>query len=40
MKAHWGSEDIAPLIDLMEMNGHLHAPVALLPGKETLVPIG
>jgi len=24
----------------MEVNGQLHAPAALLPGKETPVPIG
>jgi hypothetical protein len=23
-----------------EVSGHLHAPAALLPGKESLVPIG
>jgi len=34
MKAYWGSGGIA------EVSGQLHAPAALPPGKEPLVPIG
>jgi hypothetical protein len=44
VKAYWGSEGIDPLILLprqqMEVSGQLHAPAALPPGKEPLVPIG
>jgi hypothetical protein len=32
MKTYWGHK--------MEMRGQLHAPAALLPGKEHPVPIG
>jgi hypothetical protein len=38
MKAYWGSGGIAPRI--LEVNSQLHAPAALTPGKEPLVPIG
>jgi hypothetical protein len=44
MKAYWGSGGIAPCVLLarhyMEVSGQLHAPAALPPGKEPLVPIG
>jgi len=42
MKTYWGSGGIAPrILDLwMEVNDYLHAPGALPPGKEQLVPIG
>jgi hypothetical protein len=44
MKAYWRSRGIAPrILDLsakMEVSGHLHAPAALSPGKEPVVPIG
>jgi hypothetical protein len=44
MKAYWGSGGIAPLIiwprHYMEVNDELHAPAALPPGKQPLVPIG
>jgi hypothetical protein len=44
MKAYWGSESIAArILDLgtrWRLSGQLHAPAALPPGKETLVPIG
>jgi len=44
MKPYWGSGGIAPRIlnlgTLMEVSGQLHASAALLPGKESLVPIG
>jgi hypothetical protein len=44
MKTYWGSGDIAPRIlwprHEMEVSAQLHAPAALTPGKERLVPIG
>jgi hypothetical protein len=44
MRAYWGSGSIAlRILDLgttMEVNGQLHAPATLLPGKEPLVSIG
>jgi hypothetical protein len=44
MKGYWVSGGIAPcILDLgtkMEVSGQLHAPAALPPGKEPLVPIG
>jgi hypothetical protein len=44
MKANWGSGGIAPLIlwprQKMEVSGQLHAPAALPPPKEPLVPTG
>jgi hypothetical protein len=44
MKVYWGSRGIAPRIlqprNWMEVSGHLHAPAALHPRKEPLVPIG
>jgi hypothetical protein len=44
MKVYWGSGGIAPSIlwsqHYMEVSGQLHAPAALPPGKEPLVPIG
>jgi hypothetical protein len=44
MKTYWRSGGIAPrIIDLgtgMEMIGQLHAPAALLPGKEPRYPLG
>jgi hypothetical protein len=44
MKAYWGGGGIAPSILLsrhyMEVIGQLHAPAALLPEKEPLLPIG
>jgi hypothetical protein len=44
MKAYWGNGGIAPLIlsprHYMEVSGQLHAPAALPPGKEPLLPIG
>jgi hypothetical protein len=41
MKAYWGSECIAPRRPrhYVETSGRIHAPAALLPGKEPLVPI-
>jgi hypothetical protein len=40
MRAYWGSGGIAPhILDGMEVSGQLHAPAALSPGKESLVPI-
>jgi len=43
MKAYWGSAGTAPRIlelrHYMEVSGQLHAPAALPPGKEHLVPI-
>jgi hypothetical protein len=40
----WGSGGIAPRIlwpqHYMEVSGQLHAPAALPPGKEPLMPIG
>jgi len=40
-KAYWGSGGIAPHIDLGTRwrCGQLHAPAALPPGKEPLLPI-
>jgi hypothetical protein len=44
MNAYWGSGGIAPLILIhrhkMEVSGQFHAPAALPPGKEPLVPTG
>jgi hypothetical protein len=44
MRAYWGSGGITPrILDLgtnMEMSGQLHAPAALSPRKDPLVPIG
>jgi len=36
MKVYWGSGGIAPR---MEMSGQIHAPAALPPAKEPLVPM-
>jgi hypothetical protein len=41
MKAYWGSGVMAPLTPALDgVSGQLHAPAALPPGKEPLVPIG
>jgi hypothetical protein len=44
METYCGIVDITPRIlwprHYMEVSGQLHAPAALLPGKESLVPIG
>jgi len=40
MKTYWGSGGIAPRILDLGGSGQLHAPAALSPGKESLVPIG
>jgi hypothetical protein len=44
IKVCWGSGGILPsILDLgtiWEVSGHLHAPAALSPEKEPLVPIG
>jgi hypothetical protein len=41
MKAYWGSGRIAPRVLTSALDGgELHAPVALSPGKDPLVPIG
>jgi hypothetical protein len=44
MKAYWGNGSIDPFILLprheMEVSGQLHAPAALLLGKDPLVPVG
>jgi len=44
MKAYWRSGGISSLIlsdrHQMEVSHQFHAPVALPPGKEPLVPIG
>jgi hypothetical protein len=43
MKAYWESGGIAPLIlwprHYMEVNGQIHVPAALSPGKEPLIHI-
>jgi hypothetical protein len=44
MKVYWGSGGIAPRIlwprHQMEVSGQLHAPAALPPREEPMVPIG
>jgi hypothetical protein len=44
MEACWESGGIAPpILDLItrwKVSGHLHAPAALLPGKDPMIPIG
>jgi hypothetical protein len=42
MKTYWGDGSIAPgILDLgTRWSGQFHAPTALPPGKEPLVPIG
>jgi hypothetical protein len=44
MKAYWGSESMASRVlwprHWMEVNCQLHAPAALHPGKDPLLPIG
>jgi hypothetical protein len=44
MKVYLENGCIAPLIlwprHYMEVSGQLHAPAALLPGKDTLIAIG
>jgi hypothetical protein len=44
VKAYWGSRGIVSRIlsprHYMEVSGQLHAPAALPPGKEPLVPMG
>jgi len=40
MKAYWGGGIAPRILDLGTRWGQLHAPAALPPGKEPLVPIG